>query len=322
MPSGVSTAGTFFYALQVGLVDVYQASFDPNHTPVVEGVRPIAPAQVGSKITSGWSPDGRFVAYVALPHAGTGAADSRRLAILDVDSGASRLLEPRLAYYQFPRWSPDGRQILVKGTDLASRRGVHLIDPQTGATRPAAVVTAASPQEIGSVHWGPDSATILLARQNLGVLTLDVVTGVERLLFSYQNEGITTITPMPGLGLSRDGRTLAYSAYRKNAAGQDESVLRVMTIGKPGRDLLVGAFRFQDWTADGQVLLTDTGGDSQRASLWSISPAGGPPRALGFSMHGLRDVRVDTAGRQIVFTTGFPGSEVWALENLFQENEQ
>jgi serine/threonine-protein kinase len=315
VPSGISTKGKLFYSLQVGLVDVFQAIVDVTRGEILEPPRPVAPSQVGSKMNSDWSPDGRMLTYVLLPQAGPGANRSRRLVILDPITGDRRLLNPRLAFYSFPQWSPDGQHILVKGTDLHARLGAYVVDVTTGDARSVAVVGGQTPRMIGAISWGPDSNTVLLTRNGVGLLFVDLKTGTERLVFDYASEGIETITPGPGFRLSPDGQSIAYSAYRRNA-GKDETVLRVKTFGRPGHDLVVANVRLDDWASDSDVLFTQFERGTQSMTLWTVSVHGGPPRPMGLELLGLRNVGVNPDGRRITFTSGFPGSELWALENF------
>jgi Tol biopolymer transport system component len=314
-PNGIANDGTFYYRLQTGLVDIYEATLDLTRQPAVSDPRPVAPAQVGSKLNAAWSPDGRRLVYVALPHAGAGSPNSRRLAILDDASRTVRLLDPPLSYYLIPRWSPDGSRVLLKGIDLTGQNGIFVVEVATGAMRTAAVVDDRTPQDIGPVQWGRDSDTLLFTRQGLGLASLDLRTGRERLLFDFASEGISAITPMPGFGLSPDGGRLAYSAHRRTPAGRNETVLRVKTMGEPTRDLIVGGVRFEDWSADGHLLYTQFE-EGQHMTLWVVSPDGGDAIPTRFEMHGLRNVNLHPDGRRIAFTAGFPGSEVWALANF------
>lgn len=314
LPNGLGRGGTLYYTLQVGLVDIYEASLDPAREPAVDAVQPLVITQVGSKANSQWSRDGRLV-YVSLPHAGAGERNVRRLAVLDPGAKAPRLLDPPLSYYLIPRWSPDGTTILVKGTDLQGKRGLFLVDATTGATRIAALIDERRPQEIGPFQWGADQRTVLFTRQGVGLIALDLTTREESPVLDFATEGITGFVAAPGFRLSRDGRTLAYSANRRNAAKENEVVLRVKSPGIASADVMVGHAFIQDWTADGQLLFTKPEG-SQRTSLWRVPPTGGPAVSLGITMVGLRNASVDASGRRLTFTAGFPGSEVWALANF------
>jgi len=318
-PSGISTKGKLFYSLQVGLVDVFQATVDVNRGEIVEAPRAVAPAQVGSKSTSAWSHDGRLLTYVLLPQAGLGANRSRRLVILDPTTGDRRLLNPGLASYSFPQWSPDDRHILVKGTDFHGTLGAYLVDVTTGEARSVAVVGGPTPRMIGAVSWGPDSNSVLLTRNGVGLVSINLTTGTERLVFDYASEGIETLTPNPGFRLSPDGRSIAYSAYRRNAVGKNETVLRVKTLPQQGRDLVIANVRLDDWASESDILFTQFERGTQSMTLWTVSAGGGPPRPMGLELVGMRNVGMHPDGRHITFTAGFPGSELWALENFLHE---
>jgi Tol biopolymer transport system component len=315
-PNGVAGAGSLFYTLQVGLVDVFRATLDETRQPALADITPVAPSQVGSKMNSDWSPGGDALVYVALPHAGAGGDRARRLSILDPRSNQIRSLNPPLNYYSFPRWSPDGQWILVKGTDLTSRSGVFLVDVRSGAIQLIAMVGGTTPHSIGPVRWGPDGMTIFFTRRGLGLMTLDLRTRVETRVLNPAAEGITEFTNNPGFALSPDGEAIAYSAFRKSASGTNETVLRVRPRHGPTRDLVTGPVVLQEWTRDGQILFTRSEGRSQLTRLWAVPAAGGEPRVLSSALVGLRDVQVHTDGRQLTFTTGFPGSELWALDSF------
>jgi hypothetical protein len=147
-------------------------------------------------------------------------------------------------------------------------------------------------------------------------MSVDLDTGVERLVFDFASEGITSITPNPGFRLSPDGRSIAYSASRRNAAGKNEIALRAKEWGRPTRDLLIAPVRLEDWIDNDQVLFTQSDAGSQSTTLWSVPARGGRPRSLGLQMLGLRNVEVHPDGRRVTLTSGFPGSEVWALRHF------
>jgi Tol biopolymer transport system component len=314
-PNGIA-GGSLFYTLQVGLVDVFRATLDASREPAVADIAPIAPAHVGSKMNSDWSPEGDAIVYVALPHAGTGSDRSRRLAILDTRTSQVRTLNPPLTYYSFPKWSPDGRWILVKGTDPKARTGVFLVDARSGETHPIALVGGSTPQSIGPVRWGRDAWTVFFTRRALGLMALDLRTRIETRILNPREEGVVEFTNNPGFAFSSDGKSLAYSATRRTATGANETVLRVRDDVGRTHDLLTGPVVLQAWTADDRILFTRSDRASQLATLWSIAPTGGEPRAVTGAHVGLRDVQVRRDGRQITFTAGFPGSELWSLGNF------
>jgi hypothetical protein len=147
-------------------------------------------------------------------------------------------------------------------------------------------------------------------------MRLDLATGIETRVLDLAAEGIVEFTPNPGFALSPDGDAIAYSARRKNAAGATETVLRVRPRTGQARDLLIAPVTLQAWTRGGDILFTRFDAQSERNTLWAVPAAGGEPRLLSEPALGLRDLQVHRDGRQLTFTAGTPGSELWALDNF------
>lgn len=68
----------------------------------------------GVGISASLSPDGKRIAYLALPAAGGDPALDAQAWLLDVDSGKTRLLASDLDGASKPVWSPDGSSIVVR----------------------------------------------------------------------------------------------------------------------------------------------------------------------------------------------------------------
>ena len=139
LPLGVTRDGAFFYAISTAMSDVYIATFD-----VATGTLLAPPAKaterfVGSTTLPDWSPDGKYLAYVSQPlneHFSTGL-DSR-VVIQSVETGEEREFSPELQHIGGIRWSPDGRSLLVVGTDKSRLYNQSLVwmDTQTGDVIP------------------------------------------------------------------------------------------------------------------------------------------------------------------------------------------
>ncbi len=125
---------------------------------------------------------------------------------------------------------------------------------------------------------------------------------------------------MGGLRLSPDERSIAFTLR-----GKEDDILNLIPAegGLP-----VELFRWKDmlqpagWTQDGNTVLftrsvpaTDASKKGQM-ELWAISVKGGTHWSCGLAMDSLRGVRVHPDGRRIVFTSGFPNSELWVTHNL------
>jgi dipeptidyl aminopeptidase/acylaminoacyl peptidase len=108
-----------------------------------------------------WSPDGRQIAYTAVP---TPKADDGSLSdiyILDVDSGKQRKLADNDGPDSSARWSPDGRRIAyltrdMKGGLLGQLR-LAVIASEGGAAR---LLSESFQYQPGSISWSPDGRFI------------------------------------------------------------------------------------------------------------------------------------------------------------------
>ncbi|MBI2795233.1 MAG: PD40 domain-containing protein [Gemmatimonadetes bacterium] len=157
---------------------------------VTRGTRLFAPAL---------SPDGRRIAAVEFT---TGRRSA--IAILDATTGAvlSRLPNPRNAFLQLPRWSPDGAHLVYVRVDGDSGRAIAWTDVATGAER--IVVGPTADNVMGPVT---DGVRVYYSSPRNGVDNVhatDLATGR-----SWQ----VTNRPVAALGpaLSPDGRTLAFT---------------------------------------------------------------------------------------------------------------
>jgi len=106
-----------------------------------------------------WSPDGTKIAFVRRAVWGAGV-----LEVVKVSGGSVRSLgigkQPG-----HPAWSPNGRFIAVDGLRNSTRRGIRIVNIETG------VVTEAYPGSSGidtQASWSPDSTRILFQRVYVG----------------------------------------------------------------------------------------------------------------------------------------------------------
>jgi serine/threonine-protein kinase len=321
VPLGLTDQGRYYYQRLVGAVEVYGADVSADlhiGRPV-----PLGPAYAGSNISSIWSPDGRQVAYAS--RRGLVGFDRRSttLVISDLRSGERRELVPAMNGFLVRSWSPDGRRILVQGTDTRLGSGLHAIDVETGRTTRVVVADRPSSEtDIGRGEWMPDGRVLYTDGRRRALLLHDVERGRDEVALDFRAEGIEGIaggSNGPGFKASPDGRTLAFCAFVRDGEATVKS-LRVKSGAEPSRELLRAEgqeiLALQDWTPDGAALLVTRRQAPDPPDLWQVSLGGGDPRPLGFTMKALRDVSMHPDGSRITFTAGVPLLEVWVLENF------
>ena len=293
------------------------------HRTEVGRPAPLGTSHAGSNISSVWSPDGRDVAYAS--RRGPLGFDRRwtTLVIRNVETGQERELVPALNGFLVRSWFPDGRRVVVGGSDYGGRGGAYAVDVDSGRVEPLLQTSPRDAGNLGRVEWAPDGSRILYSNQaRRALLFRDLAGGVDRVALDFRAEGIDKIVGQVlgrGYKLSPDGRALAFSATVRDAGGEAD-VLRVRSEGEGTRELLRRApperIVFQDWTPDGRALVfTRRPRDGAALELWTIDARGGVPQPLGLSLNALRDVSVHPDGRRLTFTAGAPVIEVWAIDN-------
>ena len=300
---GVSRRGTLAYAVRTATPKVVVAGVDFQ-----TGQRrsaPVFPFETYLTRTNqaDWSPDGTsIVARQEFSRAQTG------LTIRTAEGRPVRDLAPDLAYFQRPRWAPDG-SITVQGTDLKGRQGIFRVDAKSGVVSP--VVLSDPPGSLGQASWTPDGKSLVFRRngeKGARVVVRDIASGGERTLLEQM---------LSGLSLSRDGRHVAYLLF--DVASKSTSVYTMPIEG--GTPTLLGtvagrARNVSVWTPDGRSVVFATGDDSGKASLWSVAPTGGTPQRLAIDdFNGGIFVGVRPDG-QITYEAGGLSHEVWTLENF------
>ena len=305
-PMGFTRNGSYYYGLQTGMTDVYVARLEAASIAApgkpAGAATPVADRMLGSNRSPDWSPDGRFLAYVAQRLRGPGP----RLVIRPVEGEGEREVEVDLNMADLLRWGPDGRSLVVTGYDKANRLGVFRVAAETGDATPV-ILGHGTRTYFHEAMLSPDGKTLFYKLRDGGIepgrlVARDLESGREK----------EVLASVYRFCLSRDGRRLAYSSF-------DDAwdFIRVMPAdGGEARDVFrqrrpSGRIVSLAWTADMRWMLF-----ARRGELWRVPAEGGTPEKVGLAMEDLRELRVHSDGRRIAFTAGKGKSEVWVMENF------
>ena len=313
-PLGVTGDGSFYYGVRTKSNNVYVATLDETASKLVAPPRRLSHRFEGNNTFADWSPDGRYLAYASQPRGG-GRPSAWTMVIRDMESGRERELLLKLTNDNRrlrPRWSPDGRFILVAGQDRKGRDGLYRVDPETGEVTPIAHMAQGSSL---NPDWSPDGKSIFYTdydeRNTRRMMRWDLENSEAKVLHTGIDQAV-------GLEVSPDGKQIAFCGV-----GQVSFMPTAGGAPRPlQKDLWSDGCEGVVWLPDGKRLLF-----ARRSGLWVIPVDGGEPQEIeGAKPSGTRRIfglKLHPDGRQVVLTAGIGlyGSynEVWVMENFLPE---
>jgi Tol biopolymer transport system component len=288
----------------------------------------------GTHLSPDWSPDGTLVAYITEPPGpfrrvlrirNVVTGEERSLRDLGRNSGAPGHIGLN------PRFSPDGRRILVRTLPNVPKNGFIVVDLKTTAES-GPYLTHRSYRD---VEWDDDTH-VVFGESERGISRLDLETGHEELLSKvppnlYVGRGVALTPDRTRIAFVLETEASATSHMMvMNRDGSDVHELFAKSRPRPygglpqfsAVPLLLG-----QWTAEGRELLfasTDVlpnGYTKWDTRLWAVAAEGGAPRATGLVIAGLRDIRVNRADGRLAFSMFTVQTEAVVLPGVLRQPE-
>jgi dipeptidyl aminopeptidase/acylaminoacyl peptidase len=279
LPMGTTVNGDLIAGVRLSQSDVFITDFsDPaGHAKRATLRFP------GRNSGPSWSPDGKRLAYLSRRGGENFGEEARAIVIRTLDSEEERELNPKLAHIERVRWSPDGRALLVSGSDGKGRAGLFEVDAITGSGR------------------------VLVAEPGTGARGLEGVWSADRKYLYYLHGGTELRRRAAGTGqeaVIHTGKDLCCLTASGDRVAFVEDKNTVVAEGTK-RNVPIDHLRDLEWGAD---LIADDGAD-----LWLLPRSGAAPirrempgnRQPGFSLH--------PDGRTIAITAGKSLSEIRAI---------
>ena len=327
-PLGITRDGALYYGLTTGLLDVYVASLDVAAGKVEAPPVRATEKFVGANGQGDWSPDGRRLVFVSFRERHPLMGARRVLCIVSPGSAGQRELSLDLESFFWPRWSPDGKSILVRGSRQGGRLSLYLVDAATGSL---SLVAGGDDGRINrfAVAWSRNGKTIFYGRFSgtppnkprvIRIMARNLETGAEQELYREEEAFYGGDSLVHDLAMSPDGKYLAFVECKR-----DPKVIKVIpTAGGRAREVMSAPkdqlerwrnFSGLVWTADSREILYVRGD-----AVWAVSVERGTSRPLGLTMKDLREVSsLAPDGKRLAFTTFTPTREVWVMENLLPQ---
>ena len=310
LPLGITTGGDYYYGLRAGSSEVYIGGFDSAGR--VSSIQPLRTEFSGANHSPEWSPDGREIATLTRVGAENFGQESRAIAIHTLATSRARMVYPKLAYLDRIRWSPDGRALLVSGSDRGARRGLFRVDAENGATIPLLRESGSTYRGFEGV-WAENGRALLYVRESqdretIRLRKLDDTAEIE----VYRAEAGATLRD---LTLSPNERWFAFVA-----SSADRDLLRISPLTGGAARVLASVpkdgISGVEWDRDSLSLLVSTPAKPV-AGLWRAAVEGGKPRRLEASVDRQGGIRLAPDGRHIAFARVTERAEIWTLPIKF-----
>ncbi len=295
LPLGMTRSGRVVLGRRRGGVGIRVRAMDGS------GVERTLPAPHDTDVFApALSPRGDRLAFIARVRSENFGREHRTLVLRTLDDGQDEELHTRMAHIERVSWSPDGRRLLLEGSDHRGRGGVFRYDLETARPRVVALDPQPGPRGL-QASFGADAATVVFAR-GAELIEKTLESGEERALYADP-------------GGRRVGLPSVSAHGRAFTAGE---ALYVERRGELGRTKLLElpAGRFTDlaWTPDGAALIVGTSG-AQGAKLFRVSVEGDAMTPLPAPADRLPGVAIHPSGRTFAYAAGSPSEEVWTLDH-------
>jgi Tol biopolymer transport system component len=320
-PLGLSREGSFFYRLGSEMTDIAIASIDLEKQALVEPPKTLPLPVVGVSYAPGWSPNGKFLAFISDRKGGPEERTTQALNIRSEETGETREIITRLLRFGRPRWAPDGRSIFLVGSDGKNTLALFQVDVQTGQTtflvdsEPGANIKFIAPAQDGkSVYY----TYFEFAKKRCRIMSIDVST--KEISEIYRQDAPPDVG---GLSVPPDGKCLVFGTMDPDGSW----VLKAIPLpGGPPREIIKSKASASGvstpffWTLDGKRILffvDASKGKDKKSELWSVPAEGGDPQSLGLTINvNPSSVSLHPDGRRLAFSFSQPSAEVWVMENF------
>lgn len=312
VPLGFSRAGSLFYH-SAAMFDVQIATLDPRTGTASQQPRFASTLLVGSHSTPDWSPSGRSLATTLMRGSRSGAQFSRVIELLDVSSGFRNVLMPNLAQLFLPRWSPDGKSLLVWGVPAegGGQAGHFIVDSASG--RMTTVYSGPNHHGIGVASWSADGRSVFYVRQDSvsdDIWRFDRADSSRHLVFRDRSlKWVREVSASP------DGRSLLLISPGTVAKVLNLADGRARDLPAPGPE---GSVVTGNWTPDGALVGAVRTSNPKIFEMWRVPVDGSPARKLEFTAPSLSSARTSRDGRQVAFMAELTsaGLGVWVVDGL------
>ncbi|MDX1984764.1 MAG: hypothetical protein SFV51_31110 [Bryobacteraceae bacterium] len=267
VPLGITSSGGYYYGLRSGGTDVY----------VSGNARPVSMRFPDRNRAPAWSPDGRWLAYLSRRGSENFGQESRVIVLRSVQGGEEKEVGAKLAHLESLSWSPDGKAIVVRGSDRQGRGGLYRVDIETGGTK--------------ALVWDEAAGFRGLDGGLPAYLKGDELRTTESVLATCEK----------GRAFAADGSRFAALCGKRSIVSYIDGKTR--TWEAPVADPMELA-----WVPGADAFVV---GDGRQ--LWRV-PFEGAAEKLDLPEDRIPGISVHPNGKAIAYTAGSAQSEIWCLQ--------
>jgi Tol biopolymer transport system component len=322
---GVTQSGALLYAMLSAprQTTIRTASFDFAAGRFLSAPKEMPQEYfVNESRSPAWSRDGKYLSHLS--------RQGRRGIVLMIRSAETgqliREVPVKLNYFGPTDWMPDGRSILAWGSDFKGRKGVYLIDVQTGeaslvqataeTTQPMPMLSPDGKQLYYRIHTEDGKARRIIER--------DIASGAEKELIRRLDLGAPNPSP--------DGQYLV--THSVDPTTKEQHVLLMPLDGAEPRVVMRAESNDQrllgfTWAPDSRSFLTwkKFANRNQEIESWQV-PVDGAPRKLDLNLVSFGEsiaypprLSAHPDGKRVAFVFSerpqeVSPSEVWMLERF------
>lgn len=319
---GFTSTGAFYFDESHSIKDVYTAKIDLDTGKILPAPERVEKANQGHSRTPFWSHDGKHLGYFFE----NGNIYSLKILSLKTGEIHEWLLDFSPAeYFQLPRWTDDGKQILAVGIkESGGGRFLFQVDAKNGHIEQTI--------DARNIHAFSHDASLIYRVENhrtrnwqemQSTLYLHTKDGKEKQILKTQ-----VGSRIGSLSLSPNKKWLRFSMRIQT---EKESSLSWNIIPAEGGDILDLSKMFNIagyfiWgSQENDIIFLKGNEQTDNIELWHISDflKKTPPKKLELTMPGLRNISFHPDGKTIAFTSGRSQEEkFWVLENYLPPKKE
>ncbi len=327
--------GALYYRVERTSANVFTIGFDPQDGALRGSEARLSTRMPGRQAFPAWSPDGKKLAWWALPSPpSTGSADNHDSLVMvrTLPDGPETIAAVAGSFRGIPppSWDAEGKSILLLASGGPKQLSLNRMDPQTAHMESLSdpVLTDIIP---GTHHWTSDGRYLLIAESGARrrLVRRDLRTGETKTLLSLADLYLSrqfTFSPtgdrvafFVNMADKQGERWVSKNKFAMCVLDVASGEVKKAEIQSPS--WAIGALA---WTPDGRRLVYCSGSGPKSTTLWSIpADLSAAPTQLGPELEGRAGhLAFAPDGKKLAYVRVLRApAEVWVMDRFLTEGK-